>query len=94
MALLQRIPPPAARRTGAGKFRPSYLPEAADKIDEEGISKFETAAHDLAAAGAPVTYGLQQRQRPTVRARPQGQAVVLVRGSEHAQKCCAKNFSA
>lgn len=46
------------------KFKPSYIPEAADKIDGEGISKFETAEHDTAVAQQQVTYGLHVRARP------------------------------
>lgn len=37
-------------RSAGAKFKPSYIPEAADKIDGEGISKFETAEHDTAVA--------------------------------------------
>ncbi|KAL4422274.1 hypothetical protein ABPG75_008471 [Micractinium tetrahymenae] len=46
------------------KFVPSYIPEAADKVDGEGIDKFETAAHDTAVAQQQVTYGLHVRSRP------------------------------
>lgn len=46
------------------KFVPTYIPEAADKIDGEGIDKFETAAHDTAVAQQHVTYGLHLRSRP------------------------------
>jgi hypothetical protein len=50
------------RTGGGGKFRPSYLPEAADKIDAEGIDKFESMGPEVAQG--KVTYGLQQRLRP------------------------------
>lgn len=50
-------------RAGPAKFRPSYVPEAADKIDAQGIDKFETSAHDTAIAQENVTYGLIKRER-------------------------------
>ncbi|GAB4821489.1 hypothetical protein N2152v2_008535 [Parachlorella kessleri] len=49
-------------RVAGGKFRPTYLPEAADRIDAEGIDKFEVAGPEVAQE--KVTYGLQQRSRP------------------------------
>lgn len=36
--------------SAGAKFIPSFIPEASDKIDTEGINKFETAAHDTAVA--------------------------------------------
>ncbi|EFN53037.1 hypothetical protein CHLNCDRAFT_53994 [Chlorella variabilis] len=51
-------------RTVGSKFMPSYIPEASDKVDTEGINKFETAAHDTAVAQQDVTYGLHVRARP------------------------------
>lgn len=51
---------------------PSYIPEASDKVDTEGINKFETAAHDTAVAQQDVTYGLHVRARPQVGAGPGG----------------------
>lgn len=52
--------------SAGSKFVPTYIPEAADKIDGEGIDKFETAAHDTAVAQQHVTYGLHLRSRPQV----------------------------
>jgi hypothetical protein len=52
------------RSAASGKFKPSYLPEAADKVEGEGIEKFETAEHDTAVAQQAVTYGLHVRSRP------------------------------
>ena len=54
-----------ACRVAGGKFRPTYLPEAADRIDAQGIDKFEVAGPEVAQE--KVTYGLQQRSRPQVR---------------------------
>lgn len=63
---------PIAARSAGARFRPTYIPDAADKIDAEGIDKFETAAHDTAVAQQQVTYGLHLRARPQVRHRRGG----------------------
>jgi G-patch domain len=49
------------RSCRVGTYKPSYVPEAAEKIDS-GIDKFETAEHDSAVAQQEVTYGLIQRR--------------------------------
>lgn len=72
-------PSSPACSTGAGKFKPSYLPDAADKVEGEGIEKFETAAHDTAVAQQAVTYGLHLRSRPGEQAAANG-------GGEHREQ--------
>lgn len=76
---------PCACRTGGGKFRPTYLPEAADRIDAEGIDKFEVAA---AEQQAPVTYGLVQRARPQANGEAPGAAAA--NGAAHAVDAAAQ----
>lgn len=44
-------------------FVPSFIPQATDAIDSQGISKFETAEHDTEEAQREVTYGLIKRRR-------------------------------
>ncbi|KAI7838635.1 hypothetical protein COHA_007562 [Chlorella ohadii] len=63
------------------KFKPSYIPDAADKIDGEGISKFETAEHDTAVAQQQVTYGLHVRARPA-----EGEAAAHANGEQRGQQ--------
>ncbi len=55
---------PLCFRIASGKFVPSYIPEAADRADQEGgIDKFEAAAQDAVDAQGNVTYGLIRRDR-------------------------------
>ncbi|KAL6771596.1 hypothetical protein ACKKBG_A27020 [Auxenochlorella protothecoides x Auxenochlorella symbiontica] len=79
---------PNSFKIASGKFVPSYIPEAADRADQEGgIDKFEAAAQDAVDAQGDVTYGLIRRDRTdeastSRRAQGAGSGAVLGPGDQ------------